>query len=88
MKKEKYKNLKVSEQIFITFAYAFVIWMLIYLTLKVGEVPLFYFGLLSIILIIFEKVIPRNRYINLIQYACRLVYITYGIYAIYLIQTR
>ena len=45
MKNEEYKNLKVSEYIFITSAYAFIMGMLIHLTLKMKEIPLFFFGI-------------------------------------------
>lgn len=84
MKNTEYKNLKVSQYIFITSAYAFIVGILIYLTIEMGEVPLYYLGILSLILI-WDRVLPNNGYVNLIKYTCRLIYIMYVIYAIYLL---
>lgn len=85
MKNEEYKNLKVSEYIFIPSAYAFIMGMLIHLTIKMKEIPLFFFGIVSLILMIWDRVLPSNRYVSLIKYTSRLIYIMYGIYAIYLL---
>ena len=85
MKTKEYKNLKISEYIFITTAYVIIVGMLIYLTIRMKEVPLFYFGLTLLILRIWDIVLPKNNYVNIIRYTCRLIYISYGIYGIYLL---
>lgn len=84
MKTEDYKNLKIPEYLFITTAYIILVGILILITIELKEFPFFYYGISLGIVIIWDKVLPKNRYVNVVRYICKFIYLLYGIYGMYL----
>jgi len=85
MKAENYRNLKTSEYLFITTAYAIIIGMLIFLTIELNEVSFFYFGLSFMILRIWDIFLPKNKYLNIIRFISNFIYLLFGVYGMYLL---
>lgn len=85
MNNKEYSIITIPQYIFITAAYSILVGMLIDLTIRLKEVPLFYFGLSMVILNIWDRVIPKDKYINAIRYTCRAIYVLFALYALYML---
>ncbi len=78
--KQKDKNFKVKEYIFISLAYMILIGILLFLTIKFKELPRFYYGLSVFMLIVLDIALPKDKYIKKLTYLWKLIYILFAIY--------
>lgn len=85
MSNKEFCNITIPQYIFITVAYGILVGMLTFLTINFKEVPLFYFGISWLIINIWDRVIPKDKYVNVVRYTCRAIYVLFALYALYML---
>lgn len=75
-------KINIKDISLILIAYIFITGQLVFFSFNHKEPPDLYFYLTAWIIIILNKVVPKNKYANIIRYISNFIYLLYGLYII------
>lgn len=72
-------KLSIKDLLLIIFAYIFIAGQLVFYSFNHTPPPDLYFFLTAWIIIILNKVVPKNKYANIVRYIANFIYLLYGL---------